>query len=469
LTLAFAAVMAAVLAATGLFVYERQESNLDTAIGRGLDARADDVAALAQQSDSGLREARPAASGRRLQLAQLIDATGEVLDRSPGVPQRPLLGPSQVAAARRGFAVTSDVILAGDDPVRLLARPVRAQGQAMVVVVGQSLEDRNQALEDLSGVLLVGGPAALLLASLAGYLLTGAALRPVEAMRRRAAAISATDLDQRLPSAGGGDELGRLGRTLNEMLDRISASVARERSFVSDASHELRSPLAMLRTELELIVRERPTGSALQRAAASAIEETDRLSQLADDLLLLARADDHELALRRSSASVADLLRQAADRARRQAAAIAIRIDVDALAEAHVDVDGHRIAQALDNLLANAFRYAGTTVALSARSRGPFVELHVTDDGPGFPADFLPRAWERFARADAARTDDGVGLGLAIVRTIAEAHGGQANAANRAGGGADVWITLPAAAEPARPALGAAIAGHEGASRQGDS
>jgi two-component system OmpR family sensor kinase len=444
LTTTFAAVMAAVLAATGLFVYERQASNLDRTIDRALRSRAADVAALAQQSDSGLADARARGGRVRTELAQLIDASGRVLDRTPGLPRRPLVGPSAITAARRGASVMTELRLAGDQAVRLLAEAVHAQDQKLVIIVGQSLEDRNRALSDLEGVLLVGGPLALLLASLAGYLLTGAALRPVEAMRRHADRISATDLDQRLPPAGGNDELGRLGRTLNEMLDRVHSSVDRERTLVSDASHELRTPLTVLRAELELIARDRPAGLALQSAIGSAIEETDRLSQLADDLLLLARADEHRLTIDPSSIAAPTLLHQAADRARRNAAA-GKPITVDAPAEIDMFVDRDRAIQAIENLLSNALRHANTTVQLSARSVGPFVEVHVTDDGPGFPAHFLPHAWERFARGDAARTEDGAGIGLAIVRTIAEVHGGRAQATNLAGGGADVWITLPTA------------------------
>jgi signal transduction histidine kinase len=447
LTAAFAAVMAVVLTATGLFVYQRQASNLDQAIDRSLHARAGDVAALAQQSDTGLADARRSGANRA-QLAQLINASGRVIDRTPGLTATPLLGPAAIGAASRGATVMLDARLAGDRPVRLLAQAVHAQDQKLVIVVGQSLEDRNLALRNLGGVLLVGGPLALLLASLAGYLLIRAALRPVEEMRRQAASISAADLDQRLPPAGGNDELGRLGRTLNEMLARVHASVERERTLVSDASHELRTPLAVLRTELELIGRERPTGPALQSAIGSAIEETDRLNRLAEDLLLLARADEDQLALSPSRGSAATLLRQAADRARRRPAAEPRRITVDESAEAEILADSDRIAQALDNLLTNALRNADTQVHLSARLSGRLVELHVTDDGPGFPEDFLPRAWERFARADTGRTEDGAGLGLAIVRAIAEAHGGQAHAANLASGGADVWITLPG--EPPR-------------------
>lgn len=446
--------MAVVLTATGLFVYQRQASNLDQTINRALRARAADVAALAQQSDTGLADARRGARTNRATLAQLIDASGRVLDRTPGLTGRPLLSPTAIAAARRGPFVMIEARLTGDQPVRLFAAPVHAQDQKLLVIVGQSLEERNRALSDLAGVLLIGGPIALLLASLAGYLLTGGALRPVEAMRRQAERISATDLDQRLPPAGGNDELERLALTLNEMLSRIHASVERERSLVSDASHELRTPLTVLRTELELIARERPAGPALQSAIGSAIEETDRLSRLTDNLLLLARADDHQLAIDPSSVSAAALLNQAADRGRRHAAAHK-QIEVDAPADAHVLVDRDRAAQALDNLLTNALRYADTHVQLSARSNGSFVERHVTDDGLGFPADFLPHAWERFARADSARTEEGTGLGLAIVRAISEAHGGQAHAANLATGGADLWITLPTA--PHRANCAAAV------------
>jgi two-component system, OmpR family, sensor kinase len=452
LTAAFAAVMALVLTATGLFVYQRQATNLNQTIDRALRARAADVAALAQQSDTGLSDARPSPGrGNRAELAQLIDASGRVLDRTPGLPGRPLMGPAAITAARHGATVVVDAQLADHQPVRLLAEPVHAQDQKLVIIVGQSLQQRNLALLDLRGVLLVGGPIALMLASIAGYLLTGAALRPVETMRRQAANISATDLDQRLPEAGN-DELGRLACTLNEMLTRIHTSVERERTLVSDASHELRTPLAVLRTELELIGRERPTGLALQAAIGSAIEETDRLSQLADDLLLLARADDHQLTIDPNRLAATELLNQAADRARRQPNAAHKQITTDAPDDTEILADQDRVSQAIDNLLTNALRHANTRVHLSARPNGAFVALHVIDDGPGFPPDFLPHAWERFTRADTARTEDGTGLGLAIVRTIAEAHNGQAYATNSPGGGADVWITFPIAPQADQPA-----------------
>jgi two-component system, OmpR family, sensor kinase len=444
LTLAFACVMAVVLAATGLYVHQRVASNLDSALNQSLRSQSAAVAALAQQSDSGLTEARlNGVIGPHGQVAQMIDARGRILDQTPGLPHRPLISPAALRRARQSGLVMDAARIPGDQSVRLAAASVPAQGQRLVIVVGQSTEQRDRALSNLTDVLLLGGPVALVLASLAGFALTGAAFRPVEAMRRRAATISASDLDSRLPPAGGNDELGRLGRTLNEMLARIHKSVQRERTFVADASHELRSPLAALRTELQLMARDRPTGDALQAATGSAIEETDRLGRLADDLLLLTRADHHRLALKTRTVASADLLRAVAERARRLASPAGPTITVSDPGATQVHADRDRLEQALDNMLSNALRYAAAEVEVTTRLREDSVELHVLDDGAGFPTDFIPHAWERFARADAARTDDGAGLGLSIVRTIAELHGGHASVANRATGGADVWITLP--------------------------
>jgi two-component system, OmpR family, sensor kinase len=411
LTLAFACVMAIVLAATGLFVRQQLGAHLDRALDASLRAHAADVAALAQQSDSGLNEAKDnRILGRRAQVAQLIDARGRVIDASAGVPRRPLIGATALGRARNRSVVIRSMDIAGDEAFRLLAVPIDAQDQRMVAVVGQSLEERDQAIAGLTNVLLLGGPIALVLASLAGYGLAGAALRPVEVMRRR------------------------------------------ERAFIADASHELRSPLAMLRTELELMARDRPSGAELQTATASAIEETERLGRLADDLLLLTRADSRRFALHPTPVAPRELVDAAAARARRRPAARHVRIAVAGEADAPlVAADAGRIAQAIDNMLDNALRHATGEVELSTRVAGSIVEIHVLDDGPGFPPDFLPRAWERFSRADAARTDDGAGLGLSIVRTIAEAHGGGTEASNRPGRGADVCIILPVAhAGPAR-------------------
>jgi signal transduction histidine kinase len=258
-------------------------------------------------------------------------------------------------------------------------------------------------------------------------------------MRRRAAAVSPGRDWQRLPVTRSRDEVARLGTTLNEMLDRLEAAFARERAFAADASHELRTPLGILRAELELALREGRSPEELRAALASAAEETDRLIRLAEDLLVLARLDEGRLPLRREAIDAGELLGAVAQRfggdGRRVTAAPADGLRVDA--------DRARVEQALGNMVDNALRHGGGEVALAAVLSDGRVELHVTDHGPGFGDGFAARAFERFARADAARAGGGAGLGLSIVEAIARSHGGAARAADRDGGGADVWIELP--------------------------
>jgi two-component system OmpR family sensor kinase len=443
LTLAFTGVMALLLAATGLFLYLRLGSDLDRTLGHGLRSRAGDVSALVAQSDTGLKEAaRGRASAGGADFAQILSMTGRVFDATAGLERRAVLTRALLRrASQRPTTVQRVRIPSLEGTARLLARPVRAQDRNLVVVVGASLEDRDRALANLATLLLIGGPVALLLAALAGYGLATAALRPVESMRARAAAISSEDLDQRLPLSASRDELQRLGRTLNDMLARLESGLARERAFVADASHELRTPLAMLRTELELMARDRPAEAALNTAVTSAIAETDRLTQLTEDLLVLARADGDRLALRPERLAVPELLTAAA---RRYADTVPgqVRHSDCTRPDMHVRADRARLEQALANMVENALAHGDGRVELSALQRNGFVELHVTDEGPGFPPDLLTTAFERFTRADCGRTQEGTGLGLAIVAAIAHSHGGGAHAANRPHGGADVWIDI---------------------------
>jgi two-component system OmpR family sensor kinase len=395
------------------------------------------------QTDTGLRQA-PRTGQDQGEFAQILDPRGHVFDATPGLPLRPLLSAAQLRRAQRG-ATSFDASghVPGGGPVRLLATPVHAQGRDLVVVVGASLADRNQAVENLTSLLLIGGPIALLLAALAAYGVASAALRPVESMRARAATISADHLDQRLPLSQSRDELHRLGETLNEMLARVETGLARERAFAADASHELRTPLAMLRTELELMARDRPAGRQLEAAVEAAIGDADRLTHLTDDLLTLARADDNRLPLKLRTTRVNDLLASSVRGQAGSDVAIDHTPPTQCSPTARVRVDPRRLDQALTNLVANALRHGGAPVRICALERDGFVELHVIDDGPGFPPDFLAHAFERFARADVAHTKGGTGLGLAIVSAIAEMHGGSAHATNRPEGGADVWIALP--------------------------
>jgi signal transduction histidine kinase len=436
--------MALVLGATGVFVYLRFSTELDATINSGLRSRASDVAALVKEADSGLRERRQNLVGRNESFAEVLDAGGGVTDSSLAVGHHVLLTPAELRRALREPIYLNRGPLPGlQDKSRLLAVPVKAKGREQVVVVGTSTEARSESLTDLAQLLLIGGPVALLLASLAAYGVAAAALKPVEAMRSRAAEISAAEPDHRLPVPPTDDEVARLGKTLNEMLERLGEALEHERAFVADASHELRTPLAILRTELELALAAGRSPEELRAALASAAEETDRLTQLSEDLLTIAQTERGELPLRLARVSLADVFDGVSRRFCRRAEEGGRAIEVDAPPSLGLDADRLRLDQAVGSMVDNALRYGAGPIGLEARASNGSVEIHVLDRGEGFSEEFLGRAFERFSRAPASSRDGGSGLGLAIVRTVARAHGGDAHAANRSGGGADVWLTLP--------------------------
>jgi two-component system OmpR family sensor kinase len=441
---AFALAMAIVLAGTSLFLYLRLSSHLNLALDRELRQRAQDLAALVQDPRSTLT---PASGARFVEsgesYAQLLDARGTVLQASHALHSRPLLRPAELARARHTTLFSDRESVPGlDEHSRLLATPVVRGGQRLVLVVGATKQDRAETLGAFRNELLIAGPIALILATLAGYLLAGFALRPVETMRRRAAEISAEVPGARLPVPPTRDEIERLAETLNAMLARLEAGLQRERDFVADAGHELRTPLALLRTELELALRHAESPEELRDAVRRSTDEVDRLSQLADDLLLIAGSERGALPLRLETLPASTLLSSVARRFEWRAEAAGRTVEAAPSDGVSVDGDRVRLEQALGNLVDNSLRHGGGRVRLEAVRTNGVVELHVTDEGPGFPADFLDDAFERFSRADSARASGGAGLGLAIARTIAEAHGGSSGAANR-GGGADVWIALP--------------------------
>jgi signal transduction histidine kinase len=333
-------------------------------------------------------------------------------------------------------------VAAIDGPARMLARPVSEGGQSLVVVTGTQIEDRHDALSGLLKSFLIGGPIAVLLASGMGYLLAAAGFRPVEAMRQRAKRISSMREGERLPLPVARDEIRRLGETLNEMLGRLEASLERERKFVADAGHELRTPVAVAKTELEAALRTRDD-EKIRLSLVAALEEMDHLAQLAEDLLLIARAGDGRLPVSRDEVEIRELLERTqqrfADRAREQGR----EIYVDAPNGATASVDQLRTRQALGNLVDNALRHGAGDIRMSARRDSEAVEIDVSDEGPGFAAELAPRAFERFARGAGARTQGGAGLGLAIVRAIAEAHGGTATIVAGGNPGATVRLRIP--------------------------
>jgi two-component system, OmpR family, sensor kinase len=403
LSLAFAVAMAVVLAATGAFVYFRVQSALDEGISEALDARLRDAVALARTGETGRR-------------ADEEGFTTIVGGRISAVPRDRVEGGTRT----KGTTVETDLGL-------------------RTVLVGTSLADRDEALAELLSQLLVVAPIALLLSSLLGYLLAGAALRPVDTMRAEADAISGSEPGRRLPSGSAQDEISRLAATLNQMLGRLERTIERERGFVADASHELRTPLALLKTELELALRTPRTEEELRSAIRSAAAETDRLSRLAEDLLVLAQADEGRLPLRRESLSANDVLGSVREAFAPRAAAAGRSIEAQDADGLVIHADRLRVEQALGNLVDNALRHGAGTISLEAVEENGLVQLHVRDEGPGLTDEFRPRAFERFTRADAARTRGGSGLGLALVAAVAEAHGGAARAAP---GRADFWLTV---------------------------
>jgi signal transduction histidine kinase len=435
--------MALVLIGVGGFVYVRLAGSLDQAINDGLRSRADDVAALVRQSDSGLREGSAGLVEQDESFAQVLNRQGQVVDATPSLGSRPLLTRLELKRAAIGPVLFDRASVPGlDERARLLAAPVDAQDQQLFVVVGTSLEGRQEALSGLLVQLLVGGPIALGLAALLAFALAAAALRPVEEMRREAEAITGREPGRRLPMPAARDEIARLGATLNEMLSRLETALARERSFVADASHELRTPLALLKAELEVALRQPRSAAELEAALRSAAHEADRLTRLAEDLLVLARADQGRLPVRPERTQAADLLRTVNDRFATRAAEAGREIAV-AVGDVELSADRLRLEQALSNLVDNALRHGAGAIRLQTTVNDGVLELHVLDEGPGFEPDFLERAFHRFARSDESRSEEGSGLGLAITAMIARAHGGVAGARNRPEGGADVWISLP--------------------------
>jgi signal transduction histidine kinase len=447
LTLAFAAAMAVLLTGLGLFIYARFETSLDQSLNQGLRSRADDVRALVNQADTGLADsggARLSSTGAA--FAQVLTPGGKVLDQTPGVARRPILGAGELARARQRPILTTTSIGGAAGSVRVLATPVRAQDRPVLVVVAASLQSRAAALKDLRDLMLLGGPVALALASLLGYGASALALRSVERMRRQATRLSLAEPGGRLPVPAAHDEMQRLALTLNEMLDRNDVAFAQERRFVADASHELRSPLAILKMELEDALNGHKSEGELRSALVSADAETDRISHLARDLLTLAQADEGRIRIEPGPIRASEAFERVRQRFAQRASSQGRTLLASAPDEITIHADPLRVEQALSNLIDNALRHGEGTIVLSAHRHHGFVDLRVSDAGPGFPEDYLDVAFERFSRPDVGRTTEGTGLGLSIVSSIARAHGGEARATNVGGGGASVWITLPEAA-----------------------
>lgn len=411
--------VAVFLAVAALVFAVAQRQQLEGSITEAARGQAADIAA--QVAQDGARAGLAPGTGDQ-SLVQIVDAAGKVLAGSPSVE-----GEAPVVEARPGPGATSTVRsralpIGEDEEFVVVARGVSGPEGPVVVLVAESLELVEQSTAVVVDLLLIGYPVVLLGVALTSYWLAGRALVPVEAIRARVAQVQGTsELDARVPVPDGDDEIARLAVTMNAMLERLETGSDRQRRFVGDASHELRSPLATIRAAHEIAALH-PDSNDAAATSRDVLDELDRLDHLVADLLLLARADEHGLRLRSVDVDLEDLLTHEADRLRKIGP---LTVTVTA-PPVRVHGDPVQLARLLRNLADNAARHAEEHVDLSVQIRGGHVEVAIEDDGPGIPEADRERVFERFVRLDESRTrtSGGTGLGLAIAREITAAHGG---------------------------------------------
>ena len=420
LTLTATALVAAGLAAGALLLVGALGRSLLHTLDDSARQRARDVATLVDTGN--LPSAIPASGGTV--LVQVVDGRDRVLAATPGGDALvPLLGRTARGAAARGEVQEVPGSRIGvPDTLRVVGTRAGPGSDRLTVLVAVSSTEATRSLRVVGVVLLVGVPLLVAAFAVACWFLVGAALRPVAALRRGAGEITETGSGQHLPVPPTRDEVHRLAVTLNDMLDRLAAGGARQRAFVADAAHELRSPLASMRTQLE-VARAHPQAADWAETSDGVLSDISRLSRLVDDLLLLARLDEDRRPTSRPGP--VDLAALAVSAAARSARPVDVRADGDG--PVVVDADEDAVLRILANLLDNAERYAVRPIAVDVRPAGRWARLSVTDDGPGIPTAERARVFERFARRDESRSQasGGSGLGLAIVKQLTESMGGR--------------------------------------------
>jgi two-component system OmpR family sensor kinase len=430
LALAFAVSVAIVLAGLAVFLYARLGIELQRNIDLALRSRAGAItSALRAQGPVPINEGRSVIDPDEA-FAQVLDDTGRIVDTSDAVRSQPMLPVATVHALDVPTFLTRRV--GGvDDQSRLLAVPVRLGTQRVLVVVGTNLGDKNEAQHRLLLLLAIGIPSAIVLACGTGWLVAGVALRPVERMRRDAAAAAGSESGATIAVPSTKDELARLATTLNELLVAQREALDAERRFLDEASHDLRTPLAVLKAELDLALLRPRSREELEQTVRAAAEETDQLVRLAEDLLVLARTRRGPMQLRRETVRLEEFCHECVAPFETLDRPITVATD-----DGEAVVDPVLLRQAVRNLLDNALRHGGAAdVTLRAERSDHRLEVSVTDAGPGLP-DTVPH---RLARS-ATGAD---GLGLSIVAAVAEAHDGYAETGASASHGAQVTIVLP--------------------------
>lgn len=402
------------------------------------EARADEVVALLESAQE------PAAIRITTiddQLVQVLDAGGRVVASSENAAGAPALARLPVD----GFAEVRPGL--GDEAsyIAVAAAAATADGP-LTVIVARGLDDVTDSTLILSQLLAAGLPLLLLVVGLTTWLVVGRALAPVEAIRHEVEAISGRELHRRVPEPRHRDEIARLASTMNRMLGRLQDSHERQQRFVSDAAHELRSPVASIRQHAEVALAH-PHRATIGEFAETVLAEDLRIGSLVEDLLLLARADERTPLVASEEVDLDDIVFH---EARRLRTTTRLAVDTTAVSGGRVRGDVARLRRMVRNLVDNAARHARSSVAFSLGEQPEgTVLLRVDDDGPGIPASERERVFQRFVRLDDARGRDqgGSGLGLSIVADIAAMHGGAAAASESAAGGARVEVRLPAAAD----------------------
>ncbi len=373
-------------------------------------------------------------------LVRVLQIDGRVVASAGPFHTLPLPA-AELAAARQGQARFTQVDApGGSTPVRLYITPYTITNRVYgVVVLGQSLQPNQDTLQQLLLILAVVVPLTLAAASAGGLFLANRALQPIDRLTRAAGVISAQDLSQRLNLDLPDDEVGRLAQTFDRMLARLDEAFQRQRQFTADASHELRTPLAIMKGQIGVALNRSRAPSEYQSVLTDLEEEVDRLTRLADDLLLLARADDHLRALQREQVDLGILLPLLADQVYPLAAAKTLTLDVQVPTDLCVLGDPDKLLRLFLNLLDNAVKYTpahGRLILRATSGRPDQVVVEVADSGPAIPPDQLAHIFERFHRTDAARSraTGGWGLGLPIAQSIAAAHGGAITVQSDSGG-----------------------------------
>jgi signal transduction histidine kinase len=323
----------------------------------------------------------------------------------------------------------------------LQTRQIVETTQGQVTLVSQrSLAEVDDTISNITDALVIGFPALVVLVGILAWYMAGRALRPVEAIRAEAASITHTTIHRRVPVPQTHDEVARLASTMNEMLDRLEDASTRQRRFVSDASHELRSPVASIRTQLEVALR-RPDRSDWPRVAERVLAEDERLEQAVADLVELARMDEGASSGELAEVDLDEVVFEECGRQR------AITVDTSGVSGGRVHGRRDALARSVRNLVDNACRHAESRVTVALQTRDDVVELVVADDGPGIAAEDRERVFERFTRLDEGRARDagGMGLGLAVVRATVERHGGTVVIEDADPHGARFVVRIPAA------------------------